>query len=132
MEAWVTVRSSSTPSAPITIPASNSPWTETSSVLALRIDASSEEKPVMWARSVTSSASTSVIARAAAVPRQAAMALGPRPWVSGIVTSITARAPTVATATGSPPSRIAGTMKRTTMARLAPSPMSARRPASAR
>jgi hypothetical protein len=69
-----------------------------------------------------------VIASAAAVPRQAAIAFGPRPCASGIVTSMIARAPTVATATGEVPSRIAGTTNSTTTARLAASPTSARSP----
>ena len=59
-------------------------------------------------RSVNSTASPTVITRLAAVPRIAARLLGPVPCASVIVASITASAPTTATASGLLPSRIAG------------------------
>jgi hypothetical protein len=62
------------------------------------------------------------------VPTQAAIAFAPRPYERGIITSITANAPTTATASGEEPSRIAGTTNSTTTTRLAKSPISARRP----
>ena len=77
---------------------------------------------------VADRASTSVIASATVVPRQAAIVFGPSPCASGIVISMIARDPMVATATGSLPSRIAGTTKNTTSARLAARPASARTP----
>jgi hypothetical protein len=88
------------------MPASNRPWIDSSSAVALRKVASSDARPVMWARSVARAASTAVRISAHAVPRQAAMVVVPSPWASGMVTSITASEPTTATATGSEPSRI--------------------------
>ena len=56
------------------------------------------------------------------MPSTAARLFGPRPCASGIVTSATASEPTTATASGGLPSRIAGTTKTSTTARLMPSP----------
>ena len=128
VEAWVTVRSSGTPRAPTAMPASSSPWIDSSWALARRNVASSELKPVMWATSVAKRASSSVITSAAAVPRHAATDFGPSPCASGIVSSMMASAPIVATASGDEPSRIAGTTKSTTTARLPARPASARTP----
>ena len=52
------------------------------------------------------------------MPRIAARLLACRPWASGIVTSAIASEPTIATATGAFPSRIAGTTNTTTTTRL--------------
>jgi hypothetical protein len=62
------------------------------------------------------------------VPSHAASDLAPSPYERGIITSITANAPTTATARDDRPCRIAATMNCTTMTRLAMSPTSARKP----
>jgi hypothetical protein len=65
-----------------------------------------------------------VSSRLPAVPRTAASVFGPQPWASGIVISITASEPTIATASGDFPSRIEGTTKNSTSRRLRPRPTS--------
>ena len=74
--------------------------------------------------SVNRTARPTVTTSATAVPRIAARLFGPAPWASRIVASITATAPTIATASVLSPLRIAGTMKPSTTARLNPSPTS--------
>ncbi len=92
--------------------------------------ASSDERPVRCASSVTASASPAVRSRLAAVPSIAARLFAPSPCASGIVTSITASDPATATANGDSPERIAGTMKPTMIARPRPSPTSESAPRS--
>ncbi len=73
---------------------------------------------------VKASARPAVRSSATHVPSIAARLLPPSPWASGIVTSITARAPATATANGSSPLRIAGTTNPRTIRRLSPRPTS--------
>src|SRR5919106_3249838 len=128
VEAWLTVTSSRTPSAAMTMPASTRPSSERPWTFVRRSEASSEAKPVMWARSVKRTARATVSERQTAVPRAAAIVFGPIPCASAMVTSMTASAPTTATASGERPSRMAGTTKSRTTARLRASPARARRP----
>ena len=100
VEAWLIVTSSSTPSAPITIPARRSPSSDTPPSPAWRKIASSLDSPVRWVRSVNRTASAAVSSRLTAVPSSAARLFGPRPCASGIVMSAIASAPTTATASG--------------------------------
>src|SRR5439155_14021441 len=64
-------------------------------------------------------ANPAAIRRLTAVPSQAARDFAPRPYDSGIITSITANAPTIATANGDEPCRIAGTTNLITIIRVA-------------
>ena len=71
VDAWLIVTSSSTPSAPITIPARSSPWSETSALPIWRKIASSLDSPVRCVRFVKRSASSAVRTRLAARARAA-------------------------------------------------------------
>src|SRR5919106_844410 len=82
VEAWLTVTSSRTPSAAMTMPASTRPSSERPWTFVRRSEASSEAKPVMWARSVKSTARATVSERQTAVPRAAAIVFGPIPCAS--------------------------------------------------
>jgi hypothetical protein len=75
VDAWVTVTSSSTPSAPITIPARSSPESDRFAPPSSRKVASSLEKPVRCVRLVKSTASPAVKNRLPQVPRIAARLL---------------------------------------------------------
>ena len=100
VEAWLTVTSSSTPKAAITMPASSRPCSDRSPPPSCRSAASSLASPVRCVSSVNNAASPAVSSRLAAVPSRAAMLFGPPPWASGIVTRAMAREPTTATASG--------------------------------
>ena len=107
------------------MPASSIPSSEMFAPRQSRKAASSLEKPGEVRRLGEDHARA---ARSAAgsprVPSSAARVFGPRPCASGIVISATASAPTIATASGDLPSRIAGTTNSSTSARLATSPSS--------
>ena len=129
VEAWETVTSSSTPSAPMTTPASTRPGSDSAPSLAPRRRvACSLTSPVMALSSMNSAASSAVSTRANVVPSIAAALWAPSPWVSEMVMSITADAPTNATPSGGPPSAMAGTTKSSTRASEAARPQRASAP----
>ena len=106
------------------MPASSSPWSDTSAFPIWRKTASSLESPVRCVRSVNSTASSAVRIRLAAVPSRAARLFAPRPWASGMVVRATAIDPTTATSSAGFPSSIAGTTNSSTIARLRARPTS--------
>lgn len=67
---------------------------------------------------MNTSARSAVSSRLPAVPSNAATLFAPQPCASGIVVSAIASAPTLATARGGLPSRIAGTTNSSTSATL--------------
>jgi hypothetical protein len=79
VEAWETVRSTRTPSTPITIPATSSPCSERLDCDAPRYTLSSEAAPLRWAIPAKAYASPAAISRLTAVPSQAAIAFAPSP-----------------------------------------------------
>ena len=124
----VTVTSSSTPSAPITTPASSSPrvsmgWFST----AIRVDVSSS-MPVSFANAAHSAPSTPISVRLTMVPSTAVDVRADNPCVRYRTANMITPAPTMATSSGLSPPVIAGSTKNTSTRKLMTSAPSALRP----
>jgi hypothetical protein len=126
--AWVTVMSSSAPSAPITIPPSTTPLRSRPRSPIFTRSASSLANPEIWARDVNTLASRTVSASAASVPSSATVVRVLNPFARYSARYAIALAPNTATSTGLRPSRIAGRMNVRSTTMLAARPTSAARP----
>ena len=119
---WVTATSSSTPRAPMRIPASSSPRMLTLWKLVLRKLSSSLAMPVSWVTLVAKAANTPVSTRLARVPRTATEVGRVNPWVRYSTVNMIAAEPTMATSSGGRPARIAGTMNSSSTANVTANP----------